>query len=115
MHARLPILFAGLVVALGLMQPSFARGKGGAKNETISGCVVQGPQANEYSIKAQDGKTYDMHSSSVKLAEHMGHQVEVTGTVTTKKAKTETTTGLPAETGQIHVSSLKMISTTCSK
>jgi hypothetical protein len=113
MHARLPILFAGLVVAFGLMQPSFARGKGGAKTETISGCVVQGPQANEYSIKAQDGKTYDMHSTNVKLAEHMGHQVEVTGTVTSKKEKTESKNGLPEEAGQIHVTSLKMVRTSC--
>ena len=113
MHSRLPILFAGLVVASGLMQPSFARGKGGAKTETISGCVVQGPQANEYSIKTQDGKTYAMHSSNVKLSEHMGHQVDVTGSVTNTKEKSEAKTGLPEEAGQIHVTSLKMVSTTC--
>lgn len=114
MLARLSIFALTAVATVGLSQPSMARDKS-AKTETVTGCVAQGDHANEYSIKGQDGKTYGLHSSSVQLAQHMGHQVEVTGKITKEKEKTgtEAKTGKAEEDAHMNVTNLKMISTTC--
>jgi len=110
MLAKLPLFVGGLGLAIGLLQTGVA-----AEKATVTGCLAQGDHANEYAIKAQDGKTYGLHSSAVKLAEHMGQQVEVTGNVTEKKEKSgkEAKTGKPEEDAHMTVTSLKMISATC--
>jgi hypothetical protein len=108
-------LFALTVVAtFGLLHQSMARDKG-AKTETVAGCLAQGDHPNEYSIKAQNGKTYGLRSSNVQLAQHLGHQVEVTGNITKEKEKagTEAKTGKAEEDVHMNVTNLKMISTTC--
>ena len=115
MFARIYVVLACAVMAMVLMQSGFARGKGASRTTTITGCLAQGDHANEYAIKAEDGKTYGLHSSGVNLAEHMGHKVEVTGTVTNAKEKagTEASTGKPEEQAHMKVTNLKMVSTTC--
>jgi hypothetical protein len=56
-------------------------------------------------IKDEEGRTWGLKSSSVKLADHMNHKVTVTGKVTKK--------GHESETGDLKVSNLQMVSTTC--
>jgi hypothetical protein len=48
---------------------------------TITGCVAKGESADEFAI-TQNGKKYGLKSASVKLADHLGHQVTVTGKIT---------------------------------
>ncbi len=114
MLAKLSLFPLALVATIGLLQPGMAREKT-AKTATVTGCLAQGDHAHEYSVKAQDGKTYGLRSSNVNLAEHMGHQVEVTGNITKEKknAGTETCTGRPEEAAHMNVTNLKMISPTC--
>jgi hypothetical protein len=114
MLAKLSLFALTVVATVGLSQPSMARDKN-AKTETVSGCLAQGDHANEFAIKGQDGKTYGLRSSSVQLAQHLGHQVEVTGNITKEKEKagTETKTGKTEEDAHMNVTNLKMISTTC--
>ena len=100
-----------------LTQSGLARGKGnkaGANPVSVTGCLAQGDEKGEYSIKGDDGKTYGLRSRSVNLKEHMGHKVTVTGNVTSSKPETASNkTGKPEESEHLKVTDLKMVSTTC--
>jgi len=81
---------------------------------TVTGCLAKGDQAGEYSITGDDGKTYGLKSTTVKLDSHLGHKVTVTGTISKLEnpTKEEAKTG-KAEAGDVSVSNLTMVSTTC--
>ena len=49
------------------------------ENVTVTGCLQKGDDAGEFSIVAGDGKTWELHSNSIKLDNHLGHTVTVTG------------------------------------
>jgi hypothetical protein len=74
----------------------------------------QGDEAREYSITDEGGKTYGLRSSEVKLADHLGHKVTVTGTVTKLEnpKKEEAKTG-KREVGDLRVTDLTIVSTSC--
>ena len=73
---------------------------------TVTGCVRKDEkEKNEYLITGDDGKTWGLKSSSVKLADHLNHKVTITGNVTKE--------GHETEAGDLNVSDLKMVSTTC--
>ena len=73
---------------------------------TVTGCVQKDTkEKNEYLITGEDGKTWGLKSSSVKLADHVNHKVTVSGKVTKE--------GHENEAGDLNVSDLKMVSTSC--
>ncbi len=78
------------LVAAALAAPAPAQAQ---QEKTVTGCLSKGPSEGTYSLKATDGKTYTLSSTSVSLAEHVGHRVRVTG----KAAGVET--GAVSETG----------------
>ena len=88
------------------------------KMTSITGCLQKGDEANEYSVKTSDGKMYGLTSKKVQLAEHVGHNVKLTGYITPESAEgteaNEKSSGM-GKGGDIDmtVTSLKMISTTC--
>jgi len=91
--------------------------KGGSVS--VTGCLQKGDEANEFSITGNDGKVYGLRSSSVKLADHVGHTVTVSGKLKAEgkdededEAK-ESKEGGKKETGDIQVSKLKMVSESC--
>ncbi len=92
-----------------------AQAKSGKKTPvTVTGCLAQGDEANEFSIKDEGGKTYGLLGSRVNMKPHLGHKVTVTGTPTKeKKEKQESKTGKPAESEHLRVTNLAMVSTTC--
>jgi hypothetical protein len=77
------------------------------KTITLTGCLQKGDEANEFALSEGD-KKYELTSSRVALKDHVGHTVTVTGTVKSEK-------GEEAEgwAGQMTVTSLKMVSTSC--
>jgi len=92
---------------------------------TVTGCLQKGSKATELSLTAEDGKIWDLSSTTVKLDEHVGHQVTVTGSVhheskaqekaeEKKEAQMEKAAG-KEEYGDLRVTDLKMVSETCSK
>jgi hypothetical protein len=110
----LVFLFAVSVLALA------ARGqKGSTKNGnvTVTGCLQKGDEADEFSLTGDDGKLYDLRSSSVKLAQHVGHKVTVSGKFKAeayeKGEEKEAKEGGKKEAGDIQVSTLKMVNTSC--
>jgi len=97
---------------------------------SVTGCLAKGADGKSYSIKGSDGKNYSLTSSKVKLDEHVGHTVTVTGTsagVETGAVKDtsmgmgnmDTTKGKPAGKkeagagGTLNVSDVKMVSAQC--
>lgn len=93
-------------------------GKKGS-SRTVTGCLQKGDEAGEFTLIATDGKTYDLSSSSVKLSDHVGHKVTVTGAFKPETyAKDEDEDkgkkgNGKKEAGDIQVQQLKMVSSSC--
>ena len=96
-----------------------------ARTQSVTGCLQKGDEPGEFSITGEDGKTWGLRSTSVKLDEHLGHKVNVTGTTThetkaaekaeeRKEGQVENAAS-KAEYADLTVTSLKMVSETCSK
>ena len=93
--------------------------------QTVTGCLQKGQVAGEFSITAEDGKLWDLSSKTVKLDEHVGHQVTLTGSAhretkaaekaeEKKEGQVEKAAG-KEEYGDLRVTDLKMVSETCTK
>src|SRR3954471_20625323 len=63
-----------------------ASAKGKSDTRSITGCLSQGDSAKEFNLKADDGSTWELRSSTVVLSEHVGHQVTATGVVSNATA-----------------------------
>src|ERR1700726_5029088 len=122
-----------LAAIRGAKAQAVAEGKGEAKSEvksearenvTVTGCLQRGDDAGEFSIIARDGKTWELHSTSIKLDNHLGHTVTVTGPRTHESKAQEQAeekrggvvkASSKEEYANLAVTSLKMVSETCSK
>jgi hypothetical protein len=104
-----------------------AEKKGADATKTVTGCLQKGDEPDEFAITTDDGKTYGLRSADVKLAEHVGHKVTVTGASTyeskeekaaekkeKKEGKVENAAG-KQEIGDLKVTGLKMVSASCNK
>jgi hypothetical protein len=94
------------------------------KARTITGCLQNGDDAKEYKLNAKDGGKWDVKSDSVKLAPHVGHTVTVTGVVSNAaahgakedvkdEAKEHGIAKNSTETGNLTVTTIKMVSDSC--
>ena len=117
---RLFILLAFVLalVAYGTPRASAQEKTAGGKT-TVTGCLQKGDEPGEYSITGEDGKTYGLRSRAVKLSEHLGHKVTVTGTLRAESAEKEKGEAAEhekkeaTEAGDIRVAGLKMVSDKC--
>jgi hypothetical protein len=93
--------------------------------ETVTGCLQKGDEPGEFSLIGEDGKTWGLHSTRVKLDKHLGHTVTVDGSRSheskaqekaeeKEEGKVEKASG-KEEYADLNVSSLKMVSDTCNK
>jgi hypothetical protein len=71
---------------------------------TVTGCLRKGDSADEFAITGENGKTWELRSKTVKLDEHIGHTVTITGVrhletkaEEAKEEKTETKESKEAE------------------
>ncbi len=105
-------------------QMSDTKGKGDTR--TITGCLSQGDSANEYLLTGTDGSTWEVRSSSVTLADHVGHEVSATGVVKNNTAHNlkEDTKDAAAdahmkknntEHGHMTITDVQMVSKSCSQ
>ena len=92
-----------------------------ASVRTLTGCLSAGEKTGEYNLFADDGSTWEIHSKAVKLSDHVGHTVTVTGRVwhadlhgAKEKTKDAVNPGA-SEHGHLRVSSVSMVSDSCSK
>ena len=101
--------------------------KPAAKPHTMTGCLEKGMDENTFRLTSVEGKgpkTVELHADSkVKLADHVGHKVAITGTEvdpkTLKKGTTPTGTTGATETASkdehhMRVRSMKHLAGTCS-
>ncbi len=89
-----------------------------SSNVTVTGCLKQGDESDEFSLTGDDGKLYGLRSSSVKLSDHVGHKVTVSGKLKSEKEKDEdeakeSKENGNKEAGDIQVKTLKMVSNSC--
>jgi hypothetical protein len=116
----IPILCLSLC-PVALIAQTAAPEKKAEKSQTVTGCLQKGDEAGEFSLKGEDGKTWGLRSTSVKLDQHIGHQVTVTGSTThetkaeEKKEGQVENAGSKAEYADLTVTNLKMISDSCNK
>jgi len=113
-----PLMFFVLFPILLSAQDNMGMGKQGM---SVTGCLKQGTDKGGYYIMA-DGKMYEVMGHGVNLAEHVGHTVTVTGHTVklseAQEAKKEASE--KAEAGSspyedFQVTSLKMVSSSCSQ
>ncbi len=83
----------------------------GAEPVTITGCLEQGDEEGEFHLTTADGKTYDVKSTKVPLAKHVGHTVSITGTPVEPEPGEEK----QGEAGELEVTAMKHLSGTCKK
>jgi hypothetical protein len=100
--------------------------KGKSDTRTVTGCLSQGDNAKEFNLAASDGSTWEVRSSKVALAKHVGHTVEATGVVKNAMAhnmKEDSKdmahdTGMKkgnSEHGHMTITHVKMVSESCSQ
>jgi SH3 domain-containing YSC84-like protein 1 len=122
-----------LAAIRGAKAQAVAEGKGEPKSEvkseakenvTVTGCLQRGGDAGEFSMIARDGKTWELHSTSINLDNHLGHTVTVTGPRTheskaheqaEEKREGVVKASSKEEYANLAVTSLKMVSETCNK
>src|SRR5689334_25039763 len=86
----------------------------------VTGCLSK-EGTDEYRLTAKDGSTWEVKSDAVKLAEHVGHTVTLTGAVGNptlhgvKEDAKETVDKNAKEHGHMAVTKLKMESKDCKK
>lgn len=115
------VLFAVLSAGLLYGAPQMANDQMSAK-QTVTGCLQKGDEPVGFFIIA-DGTHWELYpSAKVSLAEHVGHTVTVTGSIV-KRSSAQEEKSQPYEKKEmgaqahhdLQVSSLKMVSETCSK
>ena len=86
--------------------------------QSVQGCL-SGADGN-YSLMVKNGTSFKLAGDTAKLAEHIGHEIKVTGTMSSASASPNTdtsagTTGesTPSSGGEIQVTSVKHIAKTC--
>lgn len=120
------IALAGLTASAG-----FARGNNNAQKSksdvrTITGCLSQGESSGEFTLTGENGSTWEVRSSRVALAKHVGHTVTLTGVVRNAMAHNMKEDAKDAaadadmkkdnsEHGHLTVTRLKMVRESCEK
>jgi hypothetical protein len=95
--------------------------KSASQTKTVTGCLQKGDEPDEFSITGEDRKNWELRSNTVKLAPHVGHTVTVTGSPTRETKAEEKKEGevekaaSKEQYGELRVTSLKMVSPSCSK
>ena len=86
--------------------------------QSVQGCL-SGADGN-YTLMVKNGTSFRLAGDTAKLAEHIGHEIKVTGTMSSASTSPNTdtsagTTGQssPSSGGEIQVTSVKHIAKTC--
>ena len=122
MLKKLMLSLAGIALLVCAV-PSFADEKPKAKYRTMTGCLSKPEGGDEYFLTAENGSTWEIHSSksAVSLSHHVGQTVRVRGVVEHAKlhnfkedAKDET--GVKrheTEHGHLKVTSIHQVGFSC--
>jgi hypothetical protein len=114
-------MFAGTAILAGAKDKTSHK-----KTRTLVGCMQTGDSANEYKLTTGKGDTWELKSDDLKLGEHVGHEVRITGVVSNAKmhgmmqdtkdeAKEHGMAKHSTEHGHMTVTNVKMVGDTCKK
>jgi hypothetical protein len=108
------LLLAVLVVACAMTVSMGTRAQDAPKVHSMTGCLRAGDAPGSYMLSdlEKGPKSVGIVSSDVKLAPHVGHKIEITGTAV-PPADAEAMKDVPKAPHYMKVQSIKMISTTC--
>jgi hypothetical protein len=81
----------------------------GEEPVTLTGCLGKGDEKDEFRLTTADGKKYDVKSTKVPLAKHVGHTVRITGNSVAPEQGEEN----QGEAGEIEVTEMTHLSATC--
>jgi hypothetical protein len=118
----LMVVLVGLCTALAYAAPQMGNDQMAA-TQTVTGCLQKGTESGGFFVIGENDKHWELYpSGDVSLAEHVGHTVTLTGTVAHRTAAQEAKSQ-PHEKKEmgkkqhadLQVSSVKMVSPTCSK
>lgn len=130
MKARLLTLIATAALLLfGVGSTTMAQTKATHKKvRTVTGCLQQGDEANEFNLTTAGGATWEVKSDSdsLDLSAHVGHTVKITGVVSHAEmhgmkedakgeAKEHGVGKNSTEHGHLTATALKMVSESCNK
>jgi len=108
------------------MSDDSSEAKGKSDTKSITGCLAQGDSAKEFNLTADDGSTWEVRSSNVSLAEHVGHTVTATGVVSNATAHNMKEDAKDAahdsgmkksntEHGHLKITDVQMVSDSCQR
>lgn len=120
----LSVLLVCMTSAWMVAQDSSDKGK--SDTRTVTGCLQKTSHQGKFLLLANDGSSWNVHSDTVSLADHVGHTVSATGAVSNATAhnmKEDTKdmahdTGMKkhnSEHGTLNVTDVQMVSDSCSK
>src|ERR1700674_401572 len=124
--AMMTLGLLGLSVAVAAGQCDASKQTTRKKVRTLSGGLQKGDDANEYKLTTAKGGTWEIQSDTLKLGDHVGHTVTITGVVSNaamhgmkEDAKAEAKEhGMgknSTERGHLTATDLTMVSDTCKK
>ncbi|HEY2896921.1 MAG TPA: hypothetical protein VGJ12_07280 [Gemmatimonadaceae bacterium] len=124
---------ATLLVAGALIASAAVRGTAstdrvvGAAADSATGCLQKGDKPNTFKLVAKDGKSWEVTSSKLSLAGHVGHTVTLSGdmmkdqtsqmkdtSMSKMKMGDSSMSGMGSSSGTLNATSMKMVSATCS-
>jgi hypothetical protein len=107
-------MILGLAVACVFLFTQGARTQDAPKVHSMTGCLRAGTAPDTYMLSdlEKGPKTVGIVSSDAKLAPHVGHKIEITGTAVPAK-EAEADANVPKAPHYMKVTSIKMISPTC--
>jgi hypothetical protein len=120
------LLFTIISLSWTFAQGQNAKSDSKADVRTIMGCLSQGDNAKEFLLTADDGSTWEVRSSRIALADHVGHTIGATGVVSNAKmhnlkedakeaAHDSGVKKSTSEHGHMKITDVQMVSDSCKK
>ena len=106
---------AGFMLCSVLLFAQGVQAQEAPKVHSMTGCLRTGPTPDSYMLTdlASGPKTVGIVSSTVNLAPHVGHKVELTGTAVPEKEALKENKNVPKAPHYLKVTAMKHISSSC--
>ena len=107
------VLLLGTSWAAAQSYPSQGKAGNAGGQETVKGCLSS--TGGTYTLTDKSGKSFQLAGDTAKLTEHVGHEIKVTGNVSSASASSSDATTGQTGGGQptLEVSSIKHIAKSC--
>jgi len=121
------LMLASALSATAAVRSSASSGVRASAADSATGCLQKGDKPGTFKLVSKDGKTWDVTSSKLSLAGHVGHTVTLSGdtmkgdmssmkdtSMSNMKMSDSSKSGMGMSSGTLNATSMKMVSATCS-